>query len=185
MTTYSHAGPLPHHQYVWIEPNAIGHHDWLRAVWFGLVCHPGRMWGCHVMLQQGAWYRNVPLHHLAHDRTAPAWAPKQAQTWDCYGRDFSTLEYPYLAGLTTCVKVRGSPDLFGEYLFTVVPIGDAFSAEPEQAKEFCFVKLDNGRFTSQPTNHLLFEERSFTDAAPSWPGFLRAQTEVWSCEDDE
>lgn len=50
MTLHTAAGALPAHQYVLIEPNALGEHDWLRAVWFGLVSHPGRAWGCHVLL---------------------------------------------------------------------------------------------------------------------------------------
>ena len=65
MTLHTHAGSLPTHQYVWIEPRAIGDHGWLRAVWFGLASFPGRAWGCHVLLESGAVYRNVPLHQLA------------------------------------------------------------------------------------------------------------------------
>jgi hypothetical protein len=62
---HSLCGPLPKHRYVWIQPQAMGNHGWLRAVWFGLVSHPSRAWGCNVMLECGAIYRNVPLHQLA------------------------------------------------------------------------------------------------------------------------
>ena len=41
MTLYTHAGSLITHQYVWIEPEAIGKHGWIRGVWFGLTCFPG------------------------------------------------------------------------------------------------------------------------------------------------
>jgi hypothetical protein len=70
----------------------------------------------------------------------------------------------------------------GHYLFTLVPIGDAFSATPTQSKEFYFMQLTNGRYTAQPTNHVLLEDRSFTDTL-SWPTFLRRQTDWHSAEE--
>ena len=65
-----------------------------RAVWFGLVSIPSRMWGCNVVLESGAIYRNLPLHALAAcEQPEPMWTAKDAQTWDCYGYDFSVLAY--------------------------------------------------------------------------------------------
>jgi len=52
----------------------------------------------------------------------------------------------------------------------------------EQAKEFHFVKLCNGRLTIQPTDHIVFRERSFTVADLDFPKGLKRQTEIWSCE---
>jgi len=72
----------------------------------------------------------------------------------------------------------------GHYLFTLVPIGDAFSAAPEQSKEFYFVQLDNGRYTSQPTNQVLIEDKSFVDKL-EWPTFLKRQRGWHSAEDSE
>jgi len=137
LTLHTHAGSLPTHKYVWIEPRAIGDHGWLRAVWFGLASFPGRAWGCHVMLESGAVYRNVPLHQLAsHNDVDEPWTPAQAQT-----------------------------------------------AAPEQSKEFYFIQLENGRFTAQPTNHVLVEDRSFTRKEMGWPDFLRRQEDWYSAED--
>ena len=183
MTSYTHAGALPRHQYCFIEPNAIGEHGWLPCVWFGIASHPGRTWGCHVLLECGAVYRNVPIHQLASRPSASApWTAKDAQTWDCYGWQFSTIEYTYLTAAKSRVKLQSGANMEGKYLFTVVPVDDAFSTVPEQAKEFYVVGLENGRYTAQPTNHVLVEERSFTrDLA--WPDFLRSQTAVHSAED--
>jgi len=179
---YAHAGSLPRHHYVLIEPNAIGTHGWLKAVWFGLTSYPGRAWGCHVLLECGAVYRNVPLHQIAMRETDTPWTPSQAATWDAYGWEFSTIEYPYLCSVNARVRLRDKSEHDGQYLFTAVPIGDAFSAYPEQSKEFFFVALDNGRITAQPTNHVLIEERSFTREI-EWPKFLKRQDQVWSAED--
>lgn len=180
--TYTHAGSLPRHLYVWIEPNAIGQHDWLRAVWFGIASYPGRAWGCHVLLECGAIYRNVPLHKVAMRNTEEVWRPQDAQTWDAYGWQFSTIEYSYLMSNNVLVRLRDKREFAGEYLFTLVPIGDPFSAAPEQSKEFMFCALANGRITAQPTNHVLVADRSFTTELV-WPKFLARQTDWFSSEE--
>lgn len=185
VTLYTLIGDLPRHHYVWVAPGAISHaKEPLRAVWFGLVSYPGRSWGCNVLLECGAVYRNVPAHALAFTEEAfrAAWAPADAQMWDCYGLGFTALEYAYLRELRCRVLIPDDAgEAAGEYLFTVAPVGDGFSAVPEQAKEFQFIKLANGRLTVQPTDRVLFEEKSFTGKL-EWPKHLRRQREVWSAE---
>lgn len=134
------------------------------------------------MLESGAIYRNVPAHAIAF-RPEPAllWLPKQAQTWDCYGEDFTLLEYSYLSGLQCNVKTKLGA-VIGEYLFTAAPIGDGFSAVPEQAKEFCFIKLDIGRLTVQPTDKIVFDEPSFTTGELEFPSGLARQDYIFSTE---
>jgi hypothetical protein len=71
----------------------------------------------------------------------------------------------------------------GEYLFSVAPVGDPYSAYPEQSKEFTFVRLENDRITVQPTDRLIFRERSFTvNPTMEFPRGLVRQTEVWTTE---
>lgn len=178
-------GSLPKHQYVWVDSSfthraAIG---FVPAVWFGLVSHPGRMWGCNVMLESGGVYRSLPLHALAHNRypTDP-WKPIDAQRWDCYGYQWSATEYTYLKSLRCAVRCGCDYSMIGEYLFTVAPLGDGFSEVPEQAKEFMFLKLINGRFTVQPTDQIVFEDRSFTPIAPDFPTGLKRADKIYSCE---
>jgi hypothetical protein len=78
------------------------------------------------------------------------------------------------------VKLRSKEELRGRYMFTAIPMLDGFSLEPEQSKEFYFIKLDNGRFTAQPTNHILVQDKSFTTVV-EWPK-LQRQTETWSVD---
>jgi len=135
------------------------------------------MWGCTIMLECGAVYRAVPPHALAfYENPEPDWAPQQAQRWDCYGREFSTIEYTYLRGMGAIAN----GEFMGEYLFTAAPIDDGFSRYPEQAKEFCFIKLNNGRLTIQPTDKVLFTDASFV--TPEWPTDFKTTTEIYSCE---
>lgn len=177
---YTASGSLPRHLYVFVDGRFMGCDGWHSAVWFGLHAHPGRMWGCTVMLECGAVYRNLPPHALAWTREPPEWMPEQAQIWDCYGHNFSTHIYSYLDGLDAWARIDGK-DVPCSYLFTAVPIGDAFTHEPEQEKEFMFLKTDHGRLTIQPTNRCRFIESSFTDAGSEMPK-LCTQTETYSCE---
>ena len=59
-------GAIPH-RYVWVDSQFthLVPCGFIRAVWFGLVSIPSRMWGCNVVLESGAIYRNLPLHALA------------------------------------------------------------------------------------------------------------------------
>lgn len=181
MTLCTGSGSLPTHQYCYVEPNAIGDHDWLPVAWFGLASYPGRTWGCHVMLECGAIYRNVPLHQLATRPTDTQWGPSQGQTWDCYGYEFSVLEYSFLRGRKALTRLRDGSEHNGMYGCTIVPIGDPWSAHPDQGKEFTLIALDNGRYTAQPTDRTLFEDKSFTRKI-QWPTWLKRQTQTWSAE---
>jgi hypothetical protein len=176
----SSSASLPRHYYVWVDSSFLRESGtgFEPAVWFGLHSHPGRAWGCHVMLECGAFYRGLPPHAIAFSPEPDQhhWTLKQAQVWDCYGTDFSLLVYDYLDGL----RVRVKSGEAGEYLFTAVPQGDPFTHDPSQGKEFMFIRTTGDRLTIVPTNDLLFEERSFT-VDQGWPR-LKRSTEVWSCE---
>jgi len=185
MTQYTGSGPLPQHIYCNVERSFLrsgGQPGTEPCVWFGLRAYAGRAWGCHVMLECGAVVRDLPLHALTNKNDAEAWpwSLEEAQHWDCYGNEFSLVRYTYLQGLEARVRC-GEAEHLGEYLFTACPLNDAYSAEPEQSKEFKFFSLRNGRFCAQPTNRVLFIERSFTDDT-GWPSDVQRQREVWSSE---
>lgn len=182
MTLYTGSGSLPHHGYCLVDRayTRKSGSGFEPCVWFGLRSYPTRAWGCHVMLECGAVVRDLPLHALAHGEDPQPWTVKQAQTWDCYGWGFSLHAYNYLSGLQARAKCNGL-EFGGSYLFTAMPIGDGYTADPGQSKEFMFLKLANGRFTAQPTNHVLFQETSFTEDE-GWPTDVRRQVDVWACE---
>ena len=133
------------------------------------------------MLECGAIVRDIPLHALCQGDDPPEWTIQQAQHWDCYGYQFSTHAYSFLHGLEAEARCADGLEQ-GDYLFTVIPIGDGYTAEPSQSKEFVFLKLHNGRFTAQPTNRVMFRDRSFTDRNATWPTDVKRQDEVWACE---
>ena len=182
---YNLIGQLPKHLYIYVD-STFTHKEsigFIPAIWYGLVSYPNRMWGCTVLLECGAIYRNLPPHAIAFsEKPEINWTKKQSQTWNCYGNYFSCIEYSYLNGLNVVAKAD-KKDYKGKYLFTVAPVDDGFSAFPEQAKEFSFVQLNNGRLTIQPTNYLLIIEKSFTiNKELKFPTELKIQKEVFSCE---
>ena len=183
---YDLVGQLPHHQYVQVD-TAFTHKQpdvsSLPAIWFGLVSFPGRAWGCTVLLENGAVYRNLPLHALAHTQDGQdiPWRPQDAQHWDCYGTSFSTLAYDTLRGLE-CLAKTFDVQQTGVYVCTVAPIGDAYSSVPSQSKELVLVALENGRYTLQPTDRVVFCDRSFTTGRLEFPRGLKRQDETYSAE---
>ena len=107
-----------------------------------------------------------------------------AQHWDCYGYGFAAHIYPYLHGLV-CHAKTASGVYPGTYVCSIVPVGDAFSAAVDQAKEFTLVRTDHGRYTAQPTDRVLVEDRSFTrNPELAWPRDLVRQRETYSAEWD-
>ena len=155
----------------------------MPAIWFAITSTPGRAWGCHVLLENGAIYRNLPLHALyfGSDIFPSEWPLKQAQRWDCYGWSFETIEYTYLRGQRCLADCDGDEKHQGTYLFTAAPFDDGFSNDPEQSKEFLFIQLDNGRITAQPTNKVMILDDSFHKAM-DWPTDLKVSNEIYSCE---
>jgi hypothetical protein len=179
---------IPKHQYVFID-SSFTHKEplgFIPAVWFGIVSFPGRVWGCNVMLESGAIYRNLPPNAMAFDnKTGVNWSAHEAQCWSCYGYDFTVFEYDYLRGIGCAARIGDEQELkyFGKYLFTIAPMEDAFSAVPEQAKEFQVIRLNNNRLTIQPTDRVLFFDSSFQKIAPTtFPTGLKRQTEITTCD---
>lgn len=174
---------LPHHLYVWVDASYVrsAGEGFEPAVWFAVRAQPNRAWGCHVVLECGAVYRNVPPQALAFSADpADSWTLRQAQVWDCYGRDFDVIRYDYLADLQA--RYDGG-DERATYLFTACPYGDGFSMAPEQSKEFMFMRTAGDRLLIRPTNMLLFTERSFTEDT-GWPTDIVTSRQVWECEHD-
>ena len=181
-------GELPKHKYVLVDREFVEcqvdkkDSRFMPAVWYGLVCIPGRAWGCTVMLESGAVYRNLPPHALAfnYDPEAVDWSIELAQLWDCYSERFTTLEYKFLKS-QMCEALIGEQRLRGWYLFSASHIGDGWTEEPSQNKEFMFIELECGRLTIQPTNKVLFMDKSFCSSDGNVPKLLLQET-IYSCE---
>jgi len=185
----THAAALPRHLYVHADRKAMSAgqaEGFEECVWIGLNAVPHRAWSCTVLLKCGAMYRNLPLSALAVGTNGfdEGWSAQDAQRWDCFGWDFTTLAYPTLQELDCSVWLpHRKAWMAGSYLFTAEFYGDAYSMEPSQTKAHHFIELSNGRVGSYPGNNILWNEPSFHGIAhntkPSW---LKVQTETFHAE---
>lgn len=157
----------------------------IECMWLGLTSVPGRAWGLTVLLESGALYSNVPPHALyfpvpGGDFSRTAWSLRQSQRWDCFGYRFALHEYDVLFERPIVAFVL-EERMAGRYLFTAQHFEDGYSLTPEQAKQYHFAQLANGRLCALPANFMLFSEPSFTDVKER-PAWLRVQTAIYSCE---
>jgi hypothetical protein len=183
----SHNVDLPTHRYVHVIESAV-HRDGSKdktipCVWYGVSSTPGRMYGCHVLLESGAMVVDLPLHALRHRPDAvQRWCFDEAQRWDAFGWDIEVSEPKYLSGLMARVLDRDHREVehYGDLWFCIDHIKDGYSQEPAQHKHQWVVALDTGVFICVPQDQLLVAEQSFTEYGAIPP--IRRQTRVWSCE---
>jgi len=160
---------LPHHLYVLVDNCVMGLPPGVTpGVLHALWGRPGQVLLGHVLLETGAHWSDVPLHHLYHlPRPAhddDALAPEEVQPWGCMGTDIRVSHMPYLEGLR--ISVLGSGTL-GRCTGLVVDWLDGYSRYPEQHKPLHLVALDNGHYAALPNNRLRWADPSFVDAR-SW-----------------
>jgi hypothetical protein len=187
---------LPRHLYCYVERRFIARprvqpvadeSSCVPCSWFGLTSIPGRAWGLSVLLECGAIYSHLPPHAIYFavpgvDTSNRPWKLTQAQLWDCFGTRFALHEYEQLAGRDVEAYVSGFEELVdGEYLFTAQHYGDAYAMAPEQAKQYHFCKLSNGRLIAYPANKLVFHDDCFTNVN-GLPNWLARQTAIYACE---
>ncbi len=182
MNTYF--ADIPKHKYCYVISDYVSYEEnelW-PCIWFGITTQVGRAFGLNVLLESGAIYRNVPPHAIRFNNKKPInnWQINQAQLWDCYSQQFAVIEYKYLKNMQALAKI-GLDQYYGDYIFTVAFLNDGFSEHPEQNKEFHFLEMDNGCLTIQPTNRVLFNDKSFVETL-QFPTNLKLQSTVWSCE---
>lgn len=180
----AHNIALPRHRYVWVRSefiNGEARPGMTRAAWVGLSSTPGRMLGCHVLLDSGALVLDLPLHALSVvEKPTANVTPRQAQGWDCFGWQMEAVEYPFLADVA-CRTIR---DQFrGRYWFSVDWLGDGYSMEPEQHKQLHVIATDIGPIIARPQDDVLFHDASFTSGDESEVPAIRRQRVVWRAEE--
>lgn len=174
---------LPRHRYVWVRSEFVSGEtrpEMIRAAWVGLSSTPGRMLGCHVVLDSGALILDLPLHALsASDKPTATVTPRQAQGWDCFGWQMEVVAYPFLDDVA-CRTIRDQ--YRGRYWFSVDWLGDGYSMEPEQHKQLHVIATDIGPIIARPQDDVLFHDASFTDGDESIVPTIRRQRTIWRAE---
>lgn len=183
----AHNVDLPRHRYGFVIEAAVihggSHKKTLPCVWWGMSATPGRMFGCHILLESGAMVVDLPLHALRHKADATQRRmPWHAQRWDGYGWHLETYEPAYLSDLRCQVLSEDHKEVIGtgDLWFAVDHVKDGYSLEPGQHKIHWVVALSDGSFTCVPQDMVLVQEHSFTKYA-GIPRIKR-QDKTWSCE---
>lgn len=183
----AHNVDLPRHRYCYVIEAAVIHggsqEKTLPCVWWGMSATPGRMFGCHILLESGAMIVDLPLHALRHKPDATKlWKPWEAQRWDAYGWSLETYEPAYLSD-ALCEVLSGTHREVtgtGRLWFAIDHVRDGYSLEPGQHKLHWVVALRDGVFTCVPQDMVLAREFSFT--VPQGIPRIKRQDKIWSCE---
>jgi hypothetical protein len=183
----AHNIDLPRHRYCYVIEAAVhrkgSEEKTIPCVWWGMSATPGRMFGCHILLESGAMVVDVPLHALRHQPDATQrWLPEQAQRWDCYGWSVEAHEPAYLSDLRCRVLTEDHKHVAGtgEVWFYLDHVSDGYSLDPAQHKHHWMVALTDGCFTCVPQDMVLVQESSFTRDGDIPP--IKRQSRIWSCE---
>lgn len=172
-------GSIPHHKYILVD-SSFTHESpigWQEAMWVGVTSIPGRAWGLNVVFRLGGMlYRNVPPHAVAFaPEPESLWCVDNAQAWNCYSDHFVVYDDPVLAGMRLNAKTSAGTQP-GEFMFATGHMRDGWSEAPEQDKMFMWCRLDNGRLTIQPNNHVTFFDSSFIINSQPKPRLLLQET---------
>lgn len=162
---------LPRHRYCFVRAGYVQPEgsmtDLIPCVWWGVSVTPGRMMGCHVLLESGALVVDLPLSALHAHPTEGANDPRpywEAGVWDCFGWEAECfvpdlLEDMRCEVLSTDHQITGET---GRLWFAIDFIDDGYSLAPGQHKHLWVVALDTGHFTQVPQDMLLVQDKAFT-----------------------
>lgn len=159
-----------------------GREGFQDVIVFGIQSIPGRAITFHTLTDCGAVRSRVPIHMLSWKDDAPLMELDYLQLWDSFGYEFSVVEYDYLKDSRVKVVFKDKSSLWGNYMMTIDWYNNGYSNEPTQYKSAHLIKLDNGNFTLQPNNRLIWKDMSFvTKPFPKKPDW-KVDNKEWICE---
>jgi hypothetical protein len=162
---------LPFHLYVHVDNAALGPTmtaGTTRGIWHGVYCRPGQIVMAHVLLETGAEWCGIHLHHLGARDDAfrvrglndPA-APCDLQPWGAMGDHVEAVHLEYLEGLSAMGSGVG-PGFCGTHTGIVLDWSDGFSRYPQEHKPLNLIERSDGRYILYPNNFCRFLDKHFT-----------------------
>jgi hypothetical protein len=165
---------LPRHRYVFVRSDMVWDPEdptpvpaLLPAVWFGVGVTPGRVMGCHVLLESGAVVVDLPLQALwAHDTLPANGLPPAAvpAVWDMYGWRAEVYAPEFLVDAEVELLSDQHEPLHerGRLWFAIDFLDDGYAMAPGQHKHLWVVATHDGPLVQVPQDMLLVHDRSFT-----------------------
>lgn len=153
-----------------------GHNEFEEGYIFGAVGITNRPMLFHVHLKSGAKVMRLPISAFCHKKEAPVQALGILQLWDCLSTQITCHRYKYFKDYTPTVRFNDGTLQKGRYIttFDFKPEG-GFEETPDQHKDFNLIALDNGNFTIQPNNRVLWHDDHFT-SDDGIPGYKTIET---------
>lgn len=155
------------------------------AYWYGVSLIPGRVIGCHVMLNNGANWARLPITALRGndvEEAGPDVAPKAAQIYDCFGYTGNVVQYEFLRGQVA--KFIDDKEIEAAwYLFTIdYEAGGPFSEDPEQHKQHHVFECSDGTIRARPNNFIRWVDPALYTPFSEPPKYRRIN-KIWSAEE--
>lgn len=154
---------LPHHLYVNINNAALGPKmpkGTTKGIWHGVYARPGQLLLAHVILESGAHWSGLPLHHIS---TSDSFTldPHQLMPWYAMGSQIETINFTCLQGLPA--KTRKPISANGTHTGIVIDWNDGYSQYPAEHKPLSLINLDSGQFALLPNNYFTVTDKHFTN----------------------
>jgi len=157
----------------------------IPGYWYGVTSIPGRMLGCHVMLETGANWARLPLHALLITDKMVITTKNEIQRWDCFSYDIQVIRFDFLRDQS--LQLLDQPQIKGRYLFTIdsadPQASSPFSEFPEQHKTFTVTACNDGTIRTRPNNMLRWIDSALYDTKAPFPQF-NPQTQIFRAENE-
>lgn len=141
-----------------------GHGEYEDGYIFGAVGIVNRPILFHVHLSSGAKVMRLPISAFCHKKEAPVQKLGELQLWDSLSNEIACHRYRYFQHYIAKVRLKDGSLHKGRYIttFDFKPEG-GLEETPDQHKDFNLIALDNGNFTIQPNNRILWSDEHFAD----------------------
>lgn len=162
---------------------------WRSASWrthsclrFGAASIHGRALGFHVLTENGAVIRRLPLHAFCHKPKTPIQSLDWLQFWDCFSYEMTVTVFERLQDSRVRVQFKDR-SWDGGHMFTFdwCESEDAKEAGDGEHKCAHVSALDNGNFAAQPNNRVQWFCPSFVTPFQEKPDYV-TNTRVWKVE---
>jgi hypothetical protein len=170
-----------------------GHGEYEPCYWVSVKSVKGKALYFESLLTKfGALYDKLPLSAYVWktDIVSHELFPLDyLEIWDAFSYNITVIQKSTLSGLKCKVLVKDKKMYNGTYMFTIDSchsdpneLNISLSETPNEHKSFNIIKLDNGQFTAQPNNRVLFYDQSLTPDGVTIPDF-KVSTHRFNCED--
>lgn len=170
-----------------------GHGEYEPCYWVSVKSIKGRaLYFESYLTNYGAVYDKLPISayvwktDLNEEELLPL---DHLELWDAFSYNITVIKKSTLSNLDCRVYMKDKKFYKGNYLFTIDSchsdpneLNVSLSETPNEHKSFNIIKMENGQFSAQPNNRVLYYDQSLTPKGIKIPDF-KVSTKEFFCED--